>query len=146
MKKLIAIPALCILVTFSCAADDDGLQVKINGAEYKIEVDKNQNNPWSISTLTHTRFVTCENCAGAGFFWVDTRRGEVWWVDPAKTEWVYYGAIGRSGQNGRYMPFRNDNGEGLFILDTLRGEGWWTNGSQWKKMGMPGREQKKENP
>lgn len=144
MNRLITISLICIIAMFS-SASDDRCEIKINGATYEIELVKNRNYTWPINTLNNTRFVTCENCAGAGFFWVDTSCGAVWWAGSGETKWVYYGAPGRSGQNGRFIPHKNENGEGLFILDTHRGDGWWTNGKQWKEMGIPVKSAKNAN-
>lgn len=88
---------------------------------------------------TDSQFVACENHAGAGFFWIDTSNGKVWWASPGDIKWVYYGKPQSvtEGQPGRYLPYLNRSGGGLFILDTLHGKGWWTNGEEWKNFGEP---------
>ena len=134
IKMFTLISTICISAMLSYAADD--YAITINGTRFDIEFDGKKKTTLPIAT---PRFVTCENCAGAGFYWVDTTCGAVWWASPGETNWVYYGAPDSSnrGRNGRFVPYQNKSGEGLFILDTDRGEGWWTNGKQWKKMGMP---------
>ena len=85
------------------------------------------------------RFMSCENNAGAGFFWLDSATGKAWWASPGDCTWKYYGKPdgAQAGEVGRYIPHKNESGAGLFILDTVAGEGWWTNGKEWKKMGTP---------
>lgn len=89
--------------------------------------------------IIKARFMSCENHAGAGFFWLDTTCGKVWWASPGDCTWEYYGKPdgAKEDEAGRYIPHENKNGAGLFILDSVTGEGWWTNGRQWKKMGTP---------
>jgi len=88
------------------------------------------------------RYVSCENHAGAGFFWVDTMTGKTWWSDMSgkdKIGWKYYGQPqgAKVGAAGTYAPQPNKSGGGLFILNTTTGEGWWTNGQEWKPLGEP---------
>ncbi|RKX38149.1 MAG: hypothetical protein DRP64_16160 [Verrucomicrobia bacterium] len=137
MNVFIVISTICVSAMLSHAADD--YAITINGTRFDIEFDTKKKITLPISTPANTRFVTCENCAGAGFYWVDTTCGAVWWASPEETTWIYFGAPAPSsrGQNGRFIPYQNKSGDGLFILDTDRGEGWWANGKQWKKMGRP---------
>lgn len=87
------------------------------------------------------RYMSCENHAGAGCFWVDTTMGKIWWAAPGKSkvEWQYLGQVqdAKSGDVGTYVPQANKNGAGLFVLNTVTGEGWWTNGKEWKAFGKP---------
>ena len=91
---------------------------------------------------TTGRYMACENHAGAGFFWVDTTIGKIWWSDMTakdKIEWKSYGQVqgAKAGELGTYVPQVNKSGVGLFILNTVTGEGWWTNGKEWKVLGKP---------
>ncbi len=88
------------------------------------------------------KYMVCDNHAGAGFFWVDTTTGKIWWSDMTgkeKIEWKYYGQVqgAKTGDVGTYVPQVNKNGGGLYILNTVTGEGWWTNGKEWKALGKP---------
>lgn len=85
------------------------------------------------------RFASCDDIAGAGFFWVDTTSGKTWWADPGKMKWVYCGKPEGASQsaNGTFLPRENKNGEGMFVLNKQTGEGWWTNGKEWKTLGKP---------
>lgn len=138
MNRFIAISTICITGVLSVSAAPTH-KITINGTEFNIEVDESLMGKMSGSKSDDARFVTCENYAGVGFFWVDTSCGAVWWASPEETKWVYYGAPDpcRGQKIGRYVPYGNKGGAGLFILDTNRGEGWWTNGQQWKNMGVP---------
>jgi hypothetical protein len=84
-------------------------------------------------------FKACDNRAGQGFFWVDTRCGKTWWAEPFGAAWVYFGqpegAV--TGAKGTFIPRENKAGDGVFVLNTVSGEGWWTDGKKWKKMGKP---------
>lgn len=91
---------------------------------------------------TPGRYMTCENHAGAGFYWVDTTSGKVWWTDMSakeKIEWQYLGQPqgAKAGDVGTYVPQANKSGGGLFILNPITGEGWWTNGKEWESIGKP---------
>jgi hypothetical protein len=135
-KLIIGLAIGFISILSAGAQHGDGVYtITINDTKFKLELGDSLDGKIAGSN----RFVTCENPAGKGFFWVDTRCGAVWWADPATSNWVYYGApIPHQGRkNGRYIPYANMSGAGLFILDTDRGEGWWTNGQGWKKMGVP---------
>ena len=105
-------------------------------ATFCISVDAKET---PVANITETRFVACENNAGAGFFWLDSTCGKVWRASPADCKWVYYGRPdgAKEGKAGRYIPCKNKSGGGLFVLDCVSGEGWWTNGQEWKKMGAP---------
>lgn len=97
------------------------------------------------NTAKDARFQACENCSGAGFYWVDTTCGKVFFADPAKMQWVFLGSPegAQPGPIGSYLPRKNKSGEGLFILDASSGEGWFADGKQWKKMGRPELSEKK---
>ena len=88
------------------------------------------------------RYMSCENLAGGGFFWVDTTMGKIWLTDVTGKEkivWKYLGQVqgAKAGEIGTYVPQANTNGGGLFVLNTITGEGWWTNGKEWKALGKP---------
>lgn len=85
------------------------------------------------------RFRACKNTQGAGMFWADTTTGQVWWADPSRFEWVYYGrpAGAVPGAPGRFLPVANESGAGLFVVCPESGEGWWTDGKVWKVLGVP---------
>ena len=88
----------------------------------------------------HDRFESCDNRGGIGFFWVNTATGQTWWAEPDRKEWVAYGTPpgATPGPPGTYRPQENENGEGLFVLNAETGEGWWSDGTEWKKLGVPG--------
>ena len=87
------------------------------------------------------KYMACDNHAGAGFFWVDTTMGKIWWTEQGKEkiEWKYIGQVqgAKAGEAGTCVPQANKNGGGLLILSTVTGEGWWTNGKEWKVLGRP---------
>jgi hypothetical protein len=98
--------------------------------------------PKAQFSKTMARFMTCENYAGAGFYWVDTTSGKVWRSDMTakeKIEWKYCGQPqgAKAGEVGTYVPQANRSGGGVFVLNPATGEGWWTNGKEWKSLGKP---------
>lgn len=140
MNKFISISIICILAVLSVSASRKAntYEITIDGREYAVGIDGSLIGKVSGSSPNNARFVTCENHAGNGFFWVDTSCGAVWWASPQETKWIYYGSPATpQGRVGRYIPYENKGGAGLYILDTDQGQGWWTNGEQWKEMGLP---------
>lgn len=143
-NRLTLIPTICGIVILSVSASAtrkaDTYKILIDGKQYDVEINGPPLGKMSGSAPINARFATCENNAGAGFFWVDTSCGAVWWANLEEAKWVYYGSPDSShGRIGRYVPYENKGGAGLYILDTDRGTGWWTNGQHWKTMGIPTR-------
>ncbi len=87
------------------------------------------------------KYMACENHGGAGFYWLDTATGKVWWSDMTseKIKWKYFGQPqdAQAGGTGTYLAYPNKSGGGLFVLNTMTGAGWWTNGKEWKALGKP---------
>ena len=95
-------------------------------------------NPVSAEQAPHfprtDRFQRCE--AEAGFFWVDTTSGNVWWADQGNGKWVYGGHPegAEPGPIGTYTPCKNDGGPGLFVINTATGKVWRTDGNSWDRL------------
>jgi hypothetical protein len=91
-----------------------------------------------------TRFLSCENIGGTGFYWLNTETADLWRLNPATMEWVYLGAPrgANTGRKGTYQPLSDRHG-GVYVLHTDTGEGWWADGTGWKEIGEPSRRVKR---
>ena len=94
---------------------------------------------------TYRRFQAVENPADSGFYWLDTRTGNLWRIAPETKEWKYLGAPrgANNGPNGTYEGLADPKG-GVYILNTDKGDGWWTDGTDWKIIGDLSRQLKTE--
>ena len=90
------------------------------------------------------RFQSCENTGGTGFYWLDTRSGDLWQLDTAASSWKFLGSPRGSndGARGTYQLLSDKKG-GVYLLNTNTGEGWWTGGADWKSIGAPSLRMKK---
>lgn len=84
------------------------------------------------------RFQFCENTGGSGFYWLDTRSGDLWLLDTVTNAWKFLGSPRGSndGSKGTYQLLSDKKG-GVYMLNTSTGEGWWTGGADWKSIGAP---------
>jgi hypothetical protein len=82
------------------------------------------------------RFQAVELPGAAGFYWLDSARGDLWKVTPEVKEWKFLGTPrgANNGPNGTYQLFSDRKG-GVYILHTDKGDGWWTDGTTWKTLG-----------
>jgi hypothetical protein len=90
------------------------------------------------------RFQSCESTGDSGFYWLDTRSGDLWRLDTATTTWKFLGSPrgANDGLKGTYQLLSDRSG-GVYVLNTNTGEGWWTDGETWKTIGEPSRRMKK---
>jgi len=90
----------------------------------------------SPTSETYRRFQAAENAMDSGFYWLDTRSGDLWRLAPETKEWIYLGSPrgANSGVNGTYQALSDPKG-GVYILHTDKGDGWWTDGTTWKIIG-----------
>ncbi|MBI9019824.1 MAG: hypothetical protein JEZ10_01025 [Verrucomicrobia bacterium] len=101
---------------------------------------------YSVSlTQEEARFASCENIGGSGFYWLDTRAGDLWRLDPAVKEWIFLGSPrgANSSRKGTYTLLSDRRG-GVYVLHTETGKGWWTDGTVWETLGEPSRRMKRE--
>ncbi|MCF7839020.1 MAG: hypothetical protein K9N49_10370 [Candidatus Marinimicrobia bacterium] len=84
-------------------------------------------------------FVFCENHGGAGFFWLESSTGQVWWANPFTYTWVRFGAPpdAQPGPPGTYRAEANRSGDGVFVMNVRTGEAWWSRGQDWHPFGVP---------
>jgi len=99
----------------------------------------------SPTSETYRRFQAVENTMDSGFYWLDTRTGDLWRLAPETKDWTYLGSPrgANSGVNGTYQALSDPKG-GVYILNTEKGEGWWTDGTTWKIIGEVSRRMKTE--
>jgi len=99
----------------------------------------------SPTSEEYRRFQAAENAMDAGFYWLDTRTGDLWRLAPETKEWIYLGSPrgASSGVNGTYL-LRSDPKGGVYILNSDKGDGWWTDGNAWKIIGDLSRRTKAE--
>jgi hypothetical protein len=92
----------------------------------------------SLPIEEEKRFLFCENTGGSGFYWLDTRSGDLWQLDAATITWKFLGSPRGSndGSKGTYQLLSDKKG-GAYMLNTSTGEGWWTGGADWKSIGAP---------
>jgi hypothetical protein len=124
MKKILSL--LVLLSAFTAAA-------QTTTTSSRPERPRMDESPMTEGTR---RFQVVENIGGPGFFWLDTRRGDLWRMDPDTKEWNYLGVPARAntGPNGFYQLLSDRQG-GVYILNTEYGDGWWTDGTTWKTAG-----------
>ena len=91
------------------------------------------------------RYQAVEIPGAAGFYWLDSTRGDLWRVTPEVKEWKFLGTPrgANNGPNGTFQLFSDRKG-GVYILNTDKGSGWWTDGTVWKIIGEPSRRAKTE--
>lgn len=136
MKKLLLVAVL--LSAFTAVAQVARPERPERPSSFRSSYD-------SPASETYRRFQAAENTTNSGFYWLDSRTGDLWRLAPETKEWIYLGSPrgANNGPNGTYQALSDPKG-GVYILNTDKGDGWWTDGTSWKIIGDLSRQLKTE--